>query len=88
MNADKDGKIIYKKFKNYFTAVPEDDLKDRVSSNGARSMNSMQKFENQLDAMLLGGSALNDWWLKLMYGHSEGFLFSYLIWVTNKSSRH
>ena len=86
MNADKDGKIIYKKFKNYFTAVPEDDLKDRVSSNGARSMNSMQKFENQLDAMLLG-SVMNDW-LKLMYGHSEGFLFSYLIWATNKSAKH
>ena len=53
MNADIDGKIVYKKFKNYFTAIPEDDLRDRVSSVGSKSLNSMQKFENRLDDWLL-----------------------------------
>ena len=53
MNADNDGKIVYKKFKLYFTAVPEDDLKHRVSSRGTQSMNSMQNFEKHLDEMLL-----------------------------------
>lgn len=54
MNSDRDGKITYLKFKNYFTAVPEDDLKSRVSSIGGMSFNSsMKRFENQLDEMLL-----------------------------------
>ena len=46
MNADQDGRITYRKFKKYFTAVPEDDLKHRVSSMGAASNMSMKKFEN------------------------------------------
>ena len=37
LGADQDGKITYRKFKNYFTAVPEEDLKRRVSSIGGAS---------------------------------------------------
>ena len=45
MNADENGNIVFLKFKNYFTAVPEDDLRQRVSSIGSRSVGSMQVFE-------------------------------------------
>ena len=51
MGADEHGKINYRNFKHYFTAVPEDDLRDRVNSVG--SQNTMKKFEQQLDDMLL-----------------------------------
>ena len=53
MNADQDSKINYRKFKNYFTAVPEEDLKHRVSSMGSSNL-SLKKFERHLDEMLLG----------------------------------
>ena len=53
MGADEHGKINYRNFKHYFTAVPEDDLKDRVNSYGQNSTNTMKKFEQQLDDMLL-----------------------------------
>ena len=61
MGADEHGKINYRKFKKYFTAVPEDDLKHRVSSLGHQSNFSMQNFEMQLDSMLFGdaGAATN-----------------------------
>jgi len=42
MEADEDGKINYRKFKKYFTAVPEDDLKQRVSSIGCQSQLSLK----------------------------------------------
>ena len=47
MNADVDGKITYRKFKKYFTSVPEDDLKRRVSTMGGMysSPDAMKKFE-------------------------------------------
>ena len=45
MGADQDGKIKYSNFKNYFTAVPEDDLKHRVSSVGGYSNVSLKNFE-------------------------------------------
>ena len=53
LGADQDGKIIYKQFKDYFIAVPEDDLRNRVSSIGSSAGNSLKKFEKQLDEMLL-----------------------------------
>ena len=53
MHADENGKIRYRDFKEYFTAVPEDDLKQRVSSVGCQSNMSMKQFEKQLDEMLL-----------------------------------
>ena len=45
LHADEDGKIRYRDFKQYFTAVPEDDLKQRVSSVGCVSNVSMKQFE-------------------------------------------
>ena len=45
LHADENGKIRYRDFKQYFTAVPEDDLKQRVSSVGHHSNVSMAKFE-------------------------------------------
>lgn len=45
MGADIDGKIVYTKFKHYFTSVPEDDLKHRVSSSGGVSNMSLKNFE-------------------------------------------
>ena len=53
MGADEDGKIVFTKFKNYFTSVPEDDLKHRVSSVGGTSNVSLKNFEKQLDDMLM-----------------------------------
>ena len=53
MEADDDGKINYRKFKKYFTSVPEDDLKQRVSSVGCNSNFSLKQFEKHLDEMLL-----------------------------------
>ena len=52
MGADTFGKINYRNFKKYFTQVPEDDLKHRVSSIGQTSNLSMKNFEAQLDDML------------------------------------
>ena len=53
MDADDEGKINYRKFKKYFTSVPEDDLKQRVSSYGGQSNLSIRQFEKHLDEMLL-----------------------------------
>ena len=53
MGADEDGKIVFTNFKNYFTSVPEDDLKHRVSSVGGTSNVSLKNFEKQLDDMLM-----------------------------------
>ena len=60
MNADEDSKINYRKFKNYFTAVPEEDLKHRVSSMGSSNL-SLKKFERHLDEMLLGSEVGAKW---------------------------
>lgn len=53
LNADSNGKINYRNFKKYFTEVPEDDLKERVSSVGQPSNVSMKNFEKELNEMLL-----------------------------------
>jgi hypothetical protein len=53
MDADEEGKITFRKFKKYFTSVPEDDLKQRVSSVGTGSNLSKARFEKALDEMLL-----------------------------------
>ena len=53
MGSDQFGKINYRNFKKYFTQVPEDDLKRRVSSLGATSNMSMKAFENELNEMLM-----------------------------------
>lgn len=45
MGADQHGKINYKNFKRYFTSVPEEDLKQRVNSQGGMSSLSMKNFE-------------------------------------------
>jgi len=53
LGSDQDGKINYRNFKRYFTSVPEDDLKQRVSSVGRISNASMKNFEKELNEMLL-----------------------------------
>jgi hypothetical protein len=53
LGANPDGKINYRNFKKYFTSVPEDDLRERVSSVGQPSNMSMKNFEKELNEMLL-----------------------------------